>query len=659
MTTIRRFAIISAVLTSTLISTNCWAQFIIESLDGPPTAKEIKSVDDFFKANPPVPSGTNQGNNFAYGSAAGAVTQMRTMYTLTGDTFYLDKAIQFADFFLANRNDPTTGRIIWTGKREPCWPNKDVTAPDAAYCGAENGLVINQIVSVAKIIAQDPSLWNRAVGIGDVNGFGATYLQRAQTYIREGNRTLDDFLLPHWLQPNNRLVIPTDPGFAALGASYTKDQGHALPWNQQSMIVSALSTISECDALLGTDATRVANNDTVVKAAIDWYVGELQTNQYTANGFTVYKWGYSPGDLKHIENLAHASSDINMLNMAFQRGTFGVTESSMVAMADTFLQVIAKPDGTFADFVDGKGTRTSVSTSWVNYEDFRTGIYKTIITPTVQANAATNAGTALGILSIKAHLNRFSLTAGPANRTVTAGSNASYTATTTATSTFSGAVNLAADGLPSGASCSFNPASITGGSGFATLNCTTSSSTLAGTYTITITGTAGSLSHSATVSLTVNTTSACPTATANATWNNFAFPSQSGTFMAAFDATPSVSGQSSAVGLSKGAQTAYAGFANIVAFATTGIIQARNGGAYVDSAVHYTGGTSYHFRLVINLSTHTYSVFVTPAGGSEQMVGLNFAFRTGQNMVTSLDHWGALVNTRPGGTLKVCNFTVQ
>jgi hypothetical protein len=50
---------------------------------------------------------------------------------------------------------------------------------------------------------------------------------------------------------------------------------------------------------------------------------------------------------------------------------------------------------------------------------------------------------------------------------------------------------------------------------------------------------------------------------------------------------------------------------------------------------------------------------VTPAGGSEQTVGTNFAFRTEQNTVTSLDHWGALVSSTSSGTLKVCNFTAQ
>jgi len=77
------------------------------------------------------------------------------------------------------------------------------------------------------------------------------------------------------------------------------------------------------------------------------------------------------------------------------------------------------------------------------------------------------------------------------------------------------------------------------------------------------------------------------------------------------------------------------------------------------STIPFSANVSYHFRLAINVTTHTYSIFVTPQGGSEITVGSNYLFRTEQNTVTSLDHWGALVNTAPGGTLKVCNFTAQ
>ena len=64
-------------------------------------------------------------------------------------------------------------------------------------------------------------------------------------------------------------------------------------------------------------------------------------------------------------------------------------------------------------------------------------------------------------------------------------------------------MNLSVSGLPTGATASFNPASVTT-SGSSTLTVSTATTTPAGTYTLTITGTSGSLSHTATVTLVVN-----------------------------------------------------------------------------------------------------------------------------------------------------------
>jgi hypothetical protein len=154
---------------------------------------------------------------------------------------------------------------------------------------------------------------------------------------------------------------------------------------------------------------------------------------------------------------------------------------------------------------------------------------------------------------------------------------------------------------------------------------------------------------------------ACVTATKGGAWQNTAIASQPGTFTISFDATPSASPNNAAVALSESAQTSFAGFACIVRFNTSGTIDARNGGAYAPatSTIKFSANTTYHFREVIDVTAHTYSIFVTVPGGVEQTVGTNFAFRTEQNTVTSLDHWGAFVDSTGGsGSLTVCNFTL-
>jgi hypothetical protein len=98
----------------------------------------------------------------------------------------------------------------------------------------------------------------------------------------------------------------------------------------------------------------------------------------------------------------------------------------------------------------------------------------------------------------------FSLSASPASKTVSPGGNAGYSVTVTPGTGFAGSVSFSVAGLPTGASASFNPASITS-SGSSTLTVVTASSTPVGSYPLTITGASGTLSHAAGVTLNVGT----------------------------------------------------------------------------------------------------------------------------------------------------------
>ncbi len=135
-------------------------------------------------------------------------------------------------------------------------------------------------------------------------------------------------------------------------------------------------------------------------------------------------------------------------------------------------------------------------------------------------------------------------------------------------------------------------------------------------------------------------------------FTNTAIASQTGSFTATFDASPSISPANDILSFSNGAQTAFTGMAASVRFNTTGTIDARNGGAYAAaSSIPFTKGSTYHFRLVINVASHVYSAYVTPPGGSELTIASNYAFRTEQAGVSSLNNFDADVDASPGGSL--------
>lgn len=142
--------------------------------------------------------------------------------------------------------------------------------------------------------------------------------------------------------------------------------------------------------------------------------------------------------------------------------------------------------------------------------------------------------------------------------------------------------------------------------------------------------------------------------TSAGSWANAPFAPQTGVFTAEFDATPSAAKMDGVAGLSNAAASGYPALAAAVRFNNTGTIDARNGGAYAASArIPYTAGVAYHFRLAVNLPAHTYSAYVKPAGGTEVLIGSNYAFRTEQASVPSLANAG-LVTTAGGES--ACNL---
>lgn len=135
-------------------------------------------------------------------------------------------------------------------------------------------------------------------------------------------------------------------------------------------------------------------------------------------------------------------------------------------------------------------------------------------------------------------------------------------------------------------------------------------------------------------------------------YNSTLANAQTGTFTTTFDATPSLSPSNTTLALCQGSQSAFTGLAVILRFNNTGTIDARNGGAYTAAtSIPYNAGVAYHFRIVVNVTNHTYSAYVTAPGGSEQTIGTNYAFRTEQAGVTQLDTFNVDVGATPGGTM--------
>lgn len=301
--------------------------------------------------------------------------------------------------------------------------------------------------------------------------------------------------------------------------------------------------------------------------------------------------------------------------------------------------------------VTGSGTSTLTITAG---NTAPSGTYALTITGSSGPATYTNP------LTLLVNAPNANFTIAPASPVVTTvgGDTANISVTLTPVNNYVGAVNLSVtSGLPAGATATFSPAAVTNTLPTSTLSVLTTGTTPPGAYSLTISGTDGVLTNKTTALLVVNSiANACISQLGN-NFINGALPVQTGTFTAEWDSTPSTALNNSNVGLSLGAQTAFTGYAIAARFNPSGAIDARNGGAFVaTSTIPYTAGTSYHFRAVVNVPANTYSIYVTPAGQAEITIGTNYAFRTEQAGITSLDHWDAVSQA---GTITLCNLVID
>jgi hypothetical protein len=110
--------------------------------------------------------------------------------------------------------------------------------------------------------------------------------------------------------------------------------------------------------------------------------------------------------------------------------------------------------------------------------------------------------------------------------------------------------------------------------------------------------------------------------------------------------------------LSNGTQTAFGGFAVLISFGTDGKLTVRDGSVYKsDHPYSYVAGASYSFRIVVDVTNHLYSVYVTGLGGDETLLAENYRFRTEQAGVATLNSVGAVLNG--SGTFVVSEFAVS
>jgi hypothetical protein len=322
---------------------------IVEKLEGAVTAAEVRAFKSFM-SEVPVPK-DNLHNAMVYGGGM-AVESLGRMFELSGDRELLDQMLRFTDAMLAGRNDPATGVPIWTGERDPVWPNSVPKEGAPAYAGSETGDVIGHVAYAARLILQNAKLAAEKIPDGDPHNFGATYRERALRYVREMDRTMDVFVLRWFVRPDTlRLYSPDAAAYDA--ASRPGSRNKPVPWNQQMMLTNGFQRLAECHTLLADDPARGQRYDAIVKASVDWFFETAK--RVTVDGHECYRWTYVAEEpMRHFEDYGHGGYDVGGLYRAWLSGRYGITPAMMQPLADTVLYIMARPGNKFTGRTDGE-----------------------------------------------------------------------------------------------------------------------------------------------------------------------------------------------------------------------------------------------------------------------------------------------------------------
>ncbi len=348
---------------------------VLEGLDGDVTTNEYQAFIDKLNFLPPPPT-NNIGNLMVDEKDGARIHGLQTFYAFTHDRRDLDMAVIWSDAFLHARNDPTNGRIMWTGQRDLCWPNKTTNEVQALHAGAENGDVIEHIVNTARLILENPSVWNQTAP-PDQFSFGATYLDRAKTYVRECQRSAETTIVPWFIRstPDGyRFYHPDSP-------AYMKCCGDSgpVPWNQQQELVGALLRLAQCHRLLNDGNTNTAYYERIAAdTAHRFFATALPVS---VSNRVCYLWPYvAPRDPAEWPEVT-TEADYDMFIFRTYQANLGPTREQMQRLINTARFIMYLGTNRFAGKVNGESNeerhdRNFLSFEWIEMSVLDRDFYK-------------------------------------------------------------------------------------------------------------------------------------------------------------------------------------------------------------------------------------------------------------------------------------------
>ena len=128
--------------------------------------------------------------------------------------------------------------------------------------------------------------------------------------------------------------------------------------------------------------------------------------------------------------------------------------------------------------------------------------------------------------------------------------------------------------------------------------------------------------------------------TLGASWLNAGIASQTSSFTLSFDLKPLNAPMDAYMGVALNRADSHTDVAAAVRLAPNGYIDVRDGGSFrANTMIKYEVNKTYKVVMTINPSTKRYTVTVTPSGGTTVTIAKDYAFRTEQSRISSVNHF--------------------
>jgi Domain of unknown function (DUF1929)/PKD domain len=381
-------------------------------------------------------------------------------------------------------------------------------------------------------------------------------------------------------------------------------------WNEASGATSSspLSLVDETGT--ATPATVTWNSDDVWEQSITDQPGNVRMMKgYLDNGFqdtTVVTVSGLPADPSGYNVYVYAQGAISS---STDTGIYQISGPSITTTSNS-LSYNSNFTGTFV--------QSTASNPIGNYTVFTipnvSGFTLSAIPSTSSSGYKRAPINGIQIVPLSPPNPNFTVSTAQSSATVGLASSVTYAVNVGAFNGFTGAVTLSANGLPSGTTASFSPASITT-SGSSTMTVTTTSGTPTGSSTVTIVGTAGSTTNSASVTLIVSG----PDFTLSASPNSFSVvPGGSATYTVTVGALYGFTDQVSlaAAGLPSGASASFSP-ASITTSGSSTLTVTTSTDTPGGSPVLAITGTSteessHSTNVTLNVTAPDFTISVTP-----------------------------------------------